>query len=33
MDVLADKASGTVTFTTTANMGANDITVVMQLVG
>jgi hypothetical protein len=33
MDVLADKASGTVTFTTTSNMGANDITVVMQLVG
>ena len=33
MDVLADKASGTVTFTATANMGANNITVVMQLVG
>ena len=33
MDVLADQTTGTVTFTTTSNMGANNITVVMQLVG
>lgn len=33
MDVLADQTTGTVTFTTTGNMGANNITVVMQLVG
>jgi len=33
MDVLADQATGTVTFTATSNFGANNITVVMQLVG
>ena len=33
MDVLADQTSGTVTFTANTNLGANGITVVMQLVG
>jgi len=33
MDVLADQTTGTVTFTATSNLGANNITVVMQLVG
>jgi len=33
MDVLADKATGNVTFTASGNLGANNITVVMQLVG
>ena len=33
MDVLADQTTGTVTFTTSNNLGVNDITVVMQLVG
>ena len=33
MDVLADTTTGTVTFTASNNLGANGITVVMQLVG
>jgi len=33
MDVLADLATGTVTFAATSNLGVNDIRVVMQLVG
>ena len=33
MDVLADTSTGTVTFTASNNLGANGITVVMQLVG
>ena len=33
MDVLANQASGTITFAATSNLGANNITVVMQLVG
>ena len=33
MDVLADQATGTVTFTANGNLGANNITVVMQIVG
>jgi len=33
MDVLADQTTGTITFTATSNLGANNITVVMQLVG
>ena len=33
MDVLADQTTGTVTFTGSSNLGANNITVVMQLVG
>ena len=33
MDVLADQTTGTITFTTSNNLGVNDITVVMQLVG
>ena len=33
MDVLANQASGTITFGATSNLGANNITVVMQLVG
>ena len=33
MDVLADQATGTVTFTAKSNLGANGITVVMQIVG
>lgn len=33
MDVLADLATGNVTFTATSNLGVNDIRVVMQLVG
>jgi hypothetical protein len=33
MDVLADLSTGTVTFTGSSNLGANGITVVMQLVG
>lgn len=33
MDVLADQTTGTVTFTASNNLGANGITVVMQIVG
>ena len=33
MDVLADTTTGTVTFTASNNLGANGITVVMQIVG
>ena len=33
MDILADQSTGTITFGASANMGANSITVVMQLVG
>ena len=33
MDVFADQSSGTITFTTSSNLTANEITVVMQLVG
>ena len=33
MDVLADQATGTVTFGANSNLGVNGITVVMQLVG
>ena len=33
MDVVANTATGTVTFTASSNLGANNITVVMQLVG
>ena len=33
MDVLADQTTGTITFTASNNLGANGITVVMQLVG
>lgn len=33
LDVLADQTTGTVTFTASSNLGSNNITVVMQLVG